>query len=661
MKKWIACLMAMTLLLTFAVPALGEGGETPAAEPFVSPYAYDELTVAVTTPLNGNFFTTQWGNNMSDTDVRAMIHGCNLVVWNAEQGMFVHNPAVVSGFVVTEDTADHSRTYTMVLRRDLRYSDGSPITAWDYAFSVLLPMRPEMAELGGRPQPKTWLQGGPAYIAGRARTVTGLRVPADDQISFTVRGDYLPFFYELGLLECEPYPIDVIAPGARVVDDGMGACLVNADDPSAPALTADLLRETLLDPETGYNSHPSVVSGPYVLTGYADGTATFEINPYYPGDRNGAKPTVQRVTFLSLTQDELVPALESARVGLLNKMSSDEVIGAGLRLTEENDLYTFSEYARSGLSFIAFNGEREAVRDPKLRQALAYAMNRDAIVRESVGDAGRRVDGYYGLGQWMYRLLSGQIDPPVTAPAEDNKVTQQAYDKAMAAWKSLSPDDIRAYDRDPARAAALLDEAGWNLNADGGAFVPGTDTLRYRQGREGLEPLRLTLAMPEGSAAETAIREGVVRDLAEAGIELAVEVIPMADLLPQYYHTADTAYDMYFLATNFDLVYDPSSGFRAEDNGHWVWMYTGLEDDALLKAAVDMRKTQPGDLLGYCTAWMAFQKRFAESLPMIPVYSNIYYDFYPQVLQGYDPTVQISWPQALIPAVLADPAEQAAD
>lgn len=656
MKRWIAGLLTMTLLLAAALSAPA-GSEAPEAAPG-SPDAYDGLTVAVTTPLTGQFFTGQWGNGMSDLDVRAMIHGCDLVVWNAAQGMFVTNPAVVSGMVVTQDP-DGSRTYTIALHGDLRFSDGSPITAWDYAFSVLLPMTPEMAALGGRPQPKTWLAGSGDYMNGTAPALAGLRVLADDQLAFTVSGEYLPFFYELGLLTCVPYPIAVIAPGARVADDGNGAYLVNAEDPEAPALTADLLRQTLTDPETGYISHPAVVSGPYVLTDWADGTAVFEINPYYKGDWTGAKPTIRRITFRSMRQEELVPALAAGEADLLNKMSGAEVIGAGLSLVGENDLYTVSNYTRSGLSFIAFNGEKSAAADVRVRQAVAFAMDREALVRGSVGDYGQAAAGYFGLGQWMYQILNGNMDYPVTEPGEGSGVTPAAYEAELAAWEALSLDSIEPYGRDPERAAALLDEAGWNLNEKGGAFVPGRDTLRYRMGENGPEPLRLRLALAEGSAAEEALRSGLAEDLAAVGIELTVDAIPMAQLLPQYYHTEDSEYDMFFLATNFDLVYDPSAGFLQDADGGWVWMYTGLRDDALREAAVAMRRTEPGDLLGYCTAWLAFQRRFAESLPMIPVYSNIYFDFYPTALRNYEPSAAVSWPQAIVPAFMGDPAEPA--
>ena len=103
---------------------------------------------------------------------------------------------------------------------------------------------------------------------------------ADDILHIRIDAAYLPFFYELGLLDCVPYPISVIAPGVVVRDDGNGIYLANADPANeTPVFTADLLKETILNETTGYLNHPSVCSGPYLLTSYEDGVANFEINP----------------------------------------------------------------------------------------------------------------------------------------------------------------------------------------------------------------------------------------------------------------------------------------------------------------------------------------------------------------------------------------------
>ena len=67
-----------------------------------------------------------------------------------------------------------------------------------------------------------------------------------------------------------------------------------------------------------------------------------------------------------------------------------------------------------------------------------------------------------------------------------------------------------------------------------------------------------------------------------------------------------------------------------------------------------MRSTEPGDLAGYLENWLKFQQRFEEVLPMLPLYSNVYYDFYPKALQDYDIAAYPTWAQAIVPAYLED-------
>ena len=419
--------------------------------------------------------------------------------------------------------------------------------------------------------------------------------------------------------------------------------------------TAELLKSTILDEATGYRTHPSVTSGPYVLTSYEDGVAKFEINPQYKGNSKGQKPLIPKVTMLSMPSDKMVEAYQNGEVTLLNKVSDGKTIGTLQTMVADDDTQTSANYARTGLSFISFNTDRAPLDDLAVRQAIAYAADRDKVEWEALDGYGKKGMGYFGMGQWMYLLLNGTVQYPVEEPEENATEKEKAeYEKAIEEWQALSLDDIEPYNMDLDKAAELLDGAGWNLNEKGEAFVPGTDKVRYKQTEESLVPLKLSLAYGDGSAIGEALKSTLVDSLAEAGIELIVEAIPADDMLKQFYRMSEIKYDMYFLATNFDLLYDPSLNFIEDEDGHHVWKNSGLADDELWKLAVSMRRTEPNDLLGYCTKWLAFQKRFAEQLPLLPMYSNVYFDFYPQVLHEYNIAANISWPEAAIGAYLSD-------
>ena len=646
MKKLLAWLLTCVLLLTSVSAVLAESGEEQAAEsesPQVT-YFKDEITVAVTTPMTGNFFTNMWGNLSSDLDVRNMIHGYNLVEWDTEEGVFIPDSSVVSGSIIeAEDNGDI--TFILMLYRDLCYSDGTPITARDYAFSLLLTMSPEMKKLGGNVRTPEYIAGYKDYISGKSKTLKGVQLTGDYILNITIDKSYLPFFYQMGLLDCVPYPISVIAPGVEVADDGDGVYLKNAK-----AFTTDLLKKTVLDEKSGYRSHPSVTSGPYTLVSYEDGKAEFEANPYYKGNSKGEKPKIQRINLVSMASDELIPALKDGSVTVLNKVSDALAISDGLKLAEEQPILSAS-YDRSGLSFISFNTDRAPLNELAVRQAIAYLADRNSIVKEVLGENGTRAAGYFGMGQWMYLLLSGEVDPeePGDYATDAEKKTYSDNVKKLA---TLSLDTIEPYNRSVKKATALLEQAGWKLNKNGKAFNPKKDKVRYKKTKDGLKPLQLTLAYPEGSAAGKALEGTLVKSLADGGIALKVTAIPTEDLFPQYYRQAKVKYDMFFLATNFDVIYDPSVYFTETKDGHHQWKTNGLVDDQMWKLTVDMRKTEPGDLAGYCEKWLKFQKRISEQLPVLPVYSNTYYDFYPQVLKGYEITSSISWPQTIVGAYM---------
>lgn len=648
MKKLLACFLALMLALTGA--ALAEPADAAATpEPVVVTgpiYPADELVVGATTALSGNFFNEMWGNNTSDLDVRMLLHGYNLVQREYETGVFVVDDSVVSGLVVTrEDNGD--RTYTLELYDDMTYSDGTPITAKDYAFSILLSMAPEMEAIGAATNASNHIVGSDEYKAGTASALAGLRVLSDTQLSLRVKAEYLPFFYELGLLNYTPCPISVIAPGCEVADDGEGAYIRNIDSTvTEPIFTAELLEKTMLDPETGYVSHPSVVSGPYTLTSYdADAhVAEFAINEAYKGNSEGHRPTIARLVYKQAENGDMVDLLSSGEFGLLHKVVNSDTIDSGMQLIAGSDACAMNSYARSGLSFFSFCCEQAGVSSAAVRQAIASCLDKDALVTDYVGVYGLRADGYYGIGQWMVQLLNG------TTVIPEGKFT----DEDQAKLDEISLDDLKKYDLDLDAANALLDGDGWTLNREGGEYNPETDDVRCKEIDGTLVALDLKLIYPEGNAIADALDETFISNLAQAGIALTAEAKPMTELLRLYYRQQERDCDMIYLATNFSTLFDPSATFDPSDAFQGVNNRTGIADDELYQLAVDMRKTEPANVAEYCQKWMAFQQRFTEVLPMIPVYSNVYFDFYTDTLQDYTVGEDVTWAQAIVGARLSD-------
>ena len=218
------------------------------------------------------------------------------------------------------------------------------------------------------------------------------------------------------------------------------------------------------------------------------------------------------------------------------------------------------------------------------------------------GNFGLKANGYFGIGQWMYQLAAGTIQPPVAdLPANATAKEIAAYEKTVA--------------------------------------------------------LDLTLIYPEGNAVGDALNATLTENLAAIGVRLTVKAVPMNELLDIYYRRVARDCDMIYLATNFGTVFDPSTTYSTDEAYVKTVNRTGIRDKNLAQLAVDMRKTEPGDVLSYCQKWVAFQERWTEVLPAIPVYSNVYFDFYTTRLQNYRVTENQTWTQAIVGATLTQTAE----
>ena len=605
----------------------------------------DRLTVGNTTAMRGEFFTSLWGNATSDIDVRDLLHGYNLVMWDGENGMFREDPSVVKNIVVT-DNEEGDRSYTLLLQDDLRYSNGIAINAWDYAFSYLFSISAEVAEIGGTPRRMEQFLGYEAYASGQAKVLEGVHVADDDMIVITISHEYLPFFYEMGLLSCNPYPISVIAPGVTVRDDGDGVYLANEDETvQEPVFTAELLKETVLDPETGYMSHPSVVSGPYTRTSWDGEVAEFAINPYYKGNAAGEKPIIPTLIYTMSQNETEMEDLISGKFGLLNKVTRTDVITSGIaQVGDEQQNIKMANYPRCGLSYISFACEKATVSSETVRQAIVRCLDREQLTADYTGNYGTIVNGYYGLGQWMYGVVAGTTAPPITPPEDEkDQKAQDEYLEKLAAFEALSLDNLTEYTLDTETAASLLEQDGWILNDEG---------LREKDG----VVLDLKLIYPEGNQIAEHLEKHFKANLEQVGIHLTMEALPMGELLSHWYRQTERDEDMIYLASNFDLLFDPSVYFN--DEGEWA--YTSLADEKLYEEAISMRKTEPSDVLAYIQHWIAFQERFNQTLPMIPLYSNIYFDFYTGYLQNYRISQNATWGEAIVGAYLSaeEPAEE---
>ena len=659
LKRLTAVFLAILMLLTsFAAFAEETPIEETETQVEIDP-KYQQLVVANPTVMRGEFFTEMWGNSTTDIDVRILIHGYNLVMWENALAMFIPNPTVVSS-VSTADQDDGSRLYTMQLLEDLYYSDGTQITAWDYAFSVLFTIAPEIIPTGGTPVHEDFLVGYEEYFNKEVEYFAGIRVLDDFTIQFHMQKDYVPFFYEYGLFYITPYPIYEIAPGCVVKDDGDGVYIANEDETiEEPIFTSELIIKTVLDPETGYAAHPKAVAGPYTVVSFEGDTGVFEINPYFKCDPWGNVPTIPRLVFTLADNENMIEKLESGEINLLNKVTKATTIEAGLALTGGG--FAEEHYPRVGLAFLSFFCEKPTVSSKAVRQAISYCVDRDILAYEYTGDYGERIDVWSGLAQWMYRVITGVIKPMVREPVNPDWAAKQKYEAELAAWGELNLDNIKRYTLQLDTAKKLLEDDGWTLNREGGEFDPEKDDVRCKEIDGELIALDLKMWYPEGNRMMEIMQEYFIPNLAKVGIKVTMEGIPMVDVLSTWYDQVNRDGDMIYLATNFDVVFDPVVNFLEDEGGNHTWNYTNDYDELLYQRALDMRETEPYDLLGYMKKWILFQEEFTEEVPILPIYSNNYYDFFTTDLKNYNVPAYIGWTQAIVPSTYSPSGAPAAE
>lgn len=616
MKKMMALLLAMLLCGTSLAYA-AEGTKS-------------ELVIASTTKMNGCFYTDMFGNNTADIDVRKLLHGYSTIAWDQELSALTRNRTVVEKGTMLPGT-DGSHIYTLTIQKGLTYSDGTPITAADYVFSILLASSPQARDLGAMTGRYRHLEGFDAYNAGESNVFTGVRLINDYQFSLKIAADSLPYFYEFEYINCEPSPIAVLCPGCKVADDGHGAYIQGG-------LTVEGLAAALLDEENGYLSHPSVTSGPYVLTAYHAelGEATFAINPYFVGDAKGQKPSIEKLTFRHIAPEEIANALEDGTVDLVNKVFAKEAIESAQKLTDDGKTAT-STYARNGLSYLSFSCEQGPAQFAAVRQAVALCLDTDALAEAYREEDNMPVYGFYGVGQWTVQVIDGTVAIENATPGEAERLG------------ALSLEALNPYSMDLEKAEGLLNEAGFVYNAQGADFDKDADTLRYRKDENGsLLPLTLRFAKTADNRTADYLAELLVPSAAQIGMEIVVEEMPFLEMMEHYDRKQDRTFDLFFLANSIPATFDYEGFVSGEDLFQGEMNTTGIDDEKLTEDAKLLSATVPGDYLSYCERWLQFQVDFNALLPVLPLYSGNYYDFYRVDLQGYEPAAYATWAEAIL-------------
>lgn len=626
LKKLLALLLAGAMAFSVAGCAQDEGvtnndssqsstssGEQSGEESTRPTEPTGQLVIGTNTDLESDFYDASYNNSDTNYKLYDLLHGLATVTSDKE-GAFVYDPTVVKSHEEKENE-DGTKTYTVTINDGLVWSDGTPITAKDYVFQLLLESSPEMNQVDGYPSQAGYsLVGYDEFFAGDTKAFAGVHLVDDMTYSVTVKAEELPYHYDITYASAMPRPMHVIAPDCDVEETENGATITGD-------FTAELLQKTINDPDTGYRYNPKVTCGPYLFDSYdiASRQGTIVVNPKYAGDYRGVKPVIEKIIIKTVKSDTMMNELASGSVDLLFQSSGADTINAGLDLVDEGKAQK-NTFFRNGYGKIQFDCSQFPTDSQNVRQAIAYCLDRNEFARQYSGGYAAVVHSYYGLAQWEYQESKDWIDQ-----------------------------NLETYEKNIDEAKKLLEADGWNKNADGSAYS-GTGT-RYKEVDGELKPLVIEWANTDANPVSELLATMLPEAMAEAGMELKATTMDFPTLQNAITHSGDKIYNMYNLATGFALASSPWYYYSTDP----VWMQGGynsnwIADEELEAAAEALKPIAYEDNDAWLPAWQNFIKVWNEKLPDVPLYSDEYFDFYSTKLKGWESTSVWEWSRAVLDA-----------
>ena len=642
MKKFVALLLALMMVLSLAACGGTPANDTPADKPadttpteapadttpteapadntpVEEPKAdvVNQIIYGTTTELSGDLGNAWWTNNAADKTVRDLIDDYDVIVPD-QGGEYGVNDSVSEGYEAVENE-DGSKTFTVKIKEGLKYNNGDPITAADYVAYELVMLSPAAKEGGVKAAASAkMIRGGEAYQNGEVNYIEGLRLIDEYTYAITINKDdgegnnYIPYFFEITYASLRPLPLKMYASAPLTVkDDGEGAYL---DGGELKTEEIDAARFIYTD---------RISAGPYTLVDLdvASLTATLKINPNYAGNFEGQKPSVETILIVKANQETMLDALKTGSIDFLATLTDGDQVNAALDMAETGE-FTAVSYERNGYGKLMFQCDFGPTQFKAVRHAVAYLLDRNEFANQFCQGFGSVVDGPYGLAMWMYQESQEEL-----------------------------ADRLNSYSYSLDSAIAELEEDGWVLNAEGGEY---TDGIRYKEvtaeeagdykhnvtladGRI-LMPLIIEWSSSEGNSVSELLAVMLANgdQTAKAGMQINQNVMSFSDLLNYMYRDSSVGeqygvktYGMYNLATNFTAIYDQSYSFAMPGTEYYELGYNTnfTNNEKLDKLSMDMvYGVEAGDSENYRKIWVDFIDEWNDYLPEVPLYSNVYYD-----------------------------------
>lgn len=450
------------------------------------------IIIGSTTDLSGKFRYASFGASQpgsADLDIQDLTLDLATVT-PSKDGNYVWNNTVVKSHSEVEND-DGTKTFTIEVYDDLKFSDGSPITAKNFVISSLVFSSPVAVQAAGKDHMSAMTvfgyesysaydgtnagvsvgEGSDAVVA--TKELSGIRLINDYTFSVTIDSEYLPYYYDITYAAFSPVYLSVWLDDADIVDDGNGVYITDsfyAKDDNGYVKAAHI-SASALNADTTYP-----YSGAYVIESYdvADNSAVLVRNEYYKGNYEGVKPTIEKIVYkkiVSKTQlDDMLAGNLDFIAGITGGDETDEAVTAA---DNSNGAYEYIHYSRAGYGKLGFRADFSPTQFTEVRLAIAYCMDRATFAKDFTGGYGGVVDGPYYTGSWMYKA------------AVADGMQLQTYASSVDA------------------AIAILEQGGWVYDAEGNEYKEG---VRYKKiHKDDIQAQDITFQSKDGAYTTTLV------------------------------------------------------------------------------------------------------------------------------------------------------------
>ncbi|MES5924750.1 ABC transporter substrate-binding protein [Bacillus cereus group sp. MG9] len=348
----------------------------------------DTLVVGISKP--GGVFLPYFQQNGWDGNVTSVIFAS--LVSTDKQGK--PTPELAEKWDISSDQL----TYTFHLRKDLKFSDGSPLTADDVAFTLTL--LHDKAYEGDKDISQYAVKGGKEYKEGKATSIEGIQVVDPQTIKITTE---------------KVNSQALTALGGEVL--------------SKAYYGKDYKQNTSLDYLKALYEKP-IAAGPYKFEKYIPGQEVrFVANEnYYAG-----KPKIPNFIYKITSGDTKLQLFQTGEVDYTGLGTGDEVLEQAKALEFAN----IQIETAASFSYIYMNNNKRYLKDKKVRQALIYGLDRKKYVDTALKGYGTVANVPIHPTSWAY------TEEGVNKYEYDKEKAKKLLDEA--GWK-VGSDGIREKD-----------------------------------------------------------------------------------------------------------------------------------------------------------------------------------------------------------------------